>query len=88
MAETVTWTQFATVLGLLVALAGAGGYFFKQWQEAAFGQIIQRLDQIDRRLDRIEAKMVTKEELRAELAEMELRLRAEAPPTPPGGATS
>ena len=96
MDNALTWTQFATVMGMLTALAGitlgVAAYFFKQWQESAFelvyqrldtieGRLTQRLDAIDRRLDWMEAKMVTKDDLRAVLAELELRLRGE--PTPP-----
>lgn len=89
MDNALTWTQFATVMGMLTALGGStmglAAYFFKQWQESAFGRLYERLDAIDRRLDAIEAKMVTKDELRAGLAEMELRLRGE--PTPPAQGT-
>lgn len=88
MESALTWTQFATVIGMLAAVAAIASYFFKQWQEKAFGMIFQRFDQIDRRLDGIDGKMVTKEQLRAELAEMELRLKTETPSAPPGRATT
>jgi hypothetical protein len=91
MDTPLTWTQFATVIGILTAVAtiaaGSVGYLFKQWQDAAFGQILQQLDQIARRLDGIEAKMVTRDEMKLAILELELRLRVEAPPIPPGGAT-
>lgn len=70
MDSVVTWPQFAMVMGLLVVVAGVGGYFVIQWYT-------KLLQQIHQRLDSIASTMVTKGELQVEIRQMELRLKTE-----------